>query len=773
MAKFDWKGITREDVIMAIEIFLADNPEYPSPRSTFLVYDGKKLPAKHIRGMAYKVAYNEEISKEDYAGGMETVRFFQRLGFEMYYTGQSESSLKISVPKKEKKKEPVKDKEDYSMMFEEEKVIEKPVKVSPVVNVANKEVSDKIIILSKNVIEQKNALQLILNKMFNGDIVCEKTYHWLKTPTKIEGEYATLYEALAAYRGNQDFAKKNVVLRCDFVCEGEKLIIEYDERQHFSEARKVSLESYPDLPVYFDRKLWIKACADIQAKDSQPVNRDEVRAYYDSTRDIEASKHGYRIVRIMHGQIDFEENDAEEKLRILLNKSQVVEEADEPRRKLKIAMYLQSDQLKIQKEFDKAIEAIKKTDADLLVLPEFCWVPCWRVLENADLAIEEDCNKVFESCLGLSREINRAIIVSSIDKYGTIYSVFANAYANETETECSLYIKHTMTGCSAFEFDNYPMLAGVLFAPIAFKGYWLGMTICYDCNHALFSRMYGVQDVNIIINSTGGNVIYDKWHKYNQSRAIENQCYTFVTMGGDGKKERPNSYVYGFSPNGKELKPHLINGSSNQINMPGGIYIYDLADDDGGEEPESSINQFKTGNKYQDFFIPVGNIDKILKKATEVEKNLYVYKHEDFNIIIVVTEYDEIFMAETFLPLMYSEKLKKYRNRRYVLVSKYEQLDSDLYKNQLSVVLKVRAMENFCAVILESDIENNCYQTGKSKTAQVLKPENGMYGLDLSRMTGPEAIWKNKGDYFKVSWRKNFEWLANKCKYVADNKSWD
>lgn len=81
-------------------------------------------------------------------------------------------------------------------------------------------------------------------------------------------------------------------------------------------------------------------------------------------------------------------------------------------------------------------------------------------------------------------------------------------------------------------------------------------------------------------------------------------------------------------------------------------------------------------------------------------------------------------------------------------------------------------MENFCAVVLESDMVCNCYQTGKSKNAQVIKPENGMYGLDLSRMTGPEAIWKNKGNDFKASWRKNFTWLANECKYIADHQEW-
>lgn len=44
LAKYNWVEITREDVIKAIEKFLANNPEYPEPRSTFLVYDGKRLP---------------------------------------------------------------------------------------------------------------------------------------------------------------------------------------------------------------------------------------------------------------------------------------------------------------------------------------------------------------------------------------------------------------------------------------------------------------------------------------------------------------------------------------------------------------------------------------------------------------------------------------------------------------------------------------------------------------------------------------------------------
>jgi len=36
-------------------------------------------------------------------------------------------------------------------------------------------------------------------------------------------------------------------------------------------------------------------------------------------------------------------------------------------------------------------------------------------------------------------------------------------------------------------------------------------------------------------------------------------------------------------------------------------------------------------------------------------------------------------------------------------------LTPEVFQNKLSLILKVCAMENFCAVLLESDNENNCY----------------------------------------------------------------
>lgn len=766
MAKFNWVDITREDVIVAIEKFIADNPEYPDPRSTFLVYEGKRLLAKHIRGMAYQVHYGEQISKNDFGGGMETVCFFERLGFEMDYRGISNNTASPKVAKKS--------------ILHNEAMSEHDLK-HVAVNVVDKNPEvQKVVISSKRVIEQKNALQLILNRIFDGDIVCEKTYSWLKTPEDLTGAYRELYNALSSYHGDTTFAKKNVTLRCDFVCESRKLIIEYDERQHFSEARRIALESYIDVPVLYDRALWIKACRDVSAKDNVPLNRDEIRAYYDSVRDIACYEHGYKLIRIMHGQIDFETDGATERLIDLLapvlnnnsfcNASKLdVDSIENQRIKesfIKVAMYLQTDELKNKKAFEKILPIMKNAYADIIVFPEYCYVPFVDEITNTDIVLAEDQEKIFSVCLGLSKEIGKAVIVSSHDKYDTIYSVFANAFPLNGETEINLYIKHTMCGSSCLDFERYPEMAANIFDPILFKGYLIGMTICYDCNHALFSRMYGIYGIDLIINSTGGNVVYDKWFKYNKVRAIENNCYTLVTMGGDGTIKNGHNYVFGFNKNGGQLTPINLCGDSSKRNVPGGLYIFEIKSDEGTPEIDCS-NQIETENKKWQLRYPIGGSKKILQQAEKISDDIYCKKIVDSNVFFLLVDGMDILKPEKVQRLLYSKLLKKHSNRKYVLLNRHNKINEEFFLEKLSVVLKVRAMENFCAVILESDNINKCYQCGKNRTAQVVKAVDGYWGIDLERTSGPEAIWKNKQG-MRATWRANYEWLVENAETLYD-----
>lgn len=309
-----WDNITANDVKKAIELFDRTNENYPEPRNTFLIYNDKKYPAKHIRGLAYFIANKKEISKSEYSGGQETATFFKKLGFIVQY------------------------KKDTLKPIEKSKTTPKQIKLDETRKPINKKL---------NVVSQKNAIQRLLQKHF-GHIETEKKFDWLKTPNKekLPNEYSQIVKALSEYRKQNGFQKSNYQLLCDIVLEDHKLIIEYDENQHFSKARQITLENYPStIKLHFSKETWINACKKINAKDNSPIDRDEKRAFYDTVRDIEAFRHGYKLVRIKHGDIDWEADGAEKHLQQIVS---VADKQNENHTKHKIARLIVTG-----KQYDK------------------------------------------------------------------------------------------------------------------------------------------------------------------------------------------------------------------------------------------------------------------------------------------------------------------------------------------------------------------------------------------------------------------------------------
>mgnify|MGYP000881678212 CR=1 FL=1 len=279
-----WNKISRDDIIQAIKEFDTSVVSYPEPRNTYLIYNNKRYPAKHIRGMAYKIANGREISKNEYSGGQETASFFKRLGFTV---------------------------EHEKNTIERKRIIGTSARSAAEVN--PKKVKSKTRLNAAN---QKNALQRLLQRHF-GHIETEKKFDWLKTPdhSNLPEEYIKIVSALSSYRNHSGFQKSHYQLPCDIVLDDHKIIIEYDEYQHFSEARKITLENYPEkIQLNFSKEKWIEACKRINAKDNNPIDRDERRAYYDAVRDIESFENGYTLIRIKHGDIDWESEGAKNHL---------------------------------------------------------------------------------------------------------------------------------------------------------------------------------------------------------------------------------------------------------------------------------------------------------------------------------------------------------------------------------------------------------------------------------------------------------------------------
>ena len=284
--KPDWTRVPLEHVHQACELY--DSGTFVPKRaakSTFLIVNDKTYRAKFIRGLAYRQATGVDLDpNRDFSGGAETIRFFECLGLSTRHDAISEPATSAAVPVPTS-------------------AVEKPPS-------ASKEHREP----------QKRALAKLLRQRF-GTVETEAEFPWLTVPAQAEMDDAIdcIFNALKAMRGFTEFITPGKSLRCDFFVPGERLIIEYDERQHFTEPRARALELYPaDVQLDFDQEKWITACRTIKATDPTPPHRDEQRAFYDSLRDILASRNGVRLIRLRFGTDDWTGSNVDERLNALL-----------------------------------------------------------------------------------------------------------------------------------------------------------------------------------------------------------------------------------------------------------------------------------------------------------------------------------------------------------------------------------------------------------------------------------------------------------------------
>ncbi len=95
-----------------------------------------------------------------------------------------------------------------------------------------------------------------------------------------------IHTSLLNYRHCKRLARVAELPRCDFYVHNPGFIVEFDETQHFTVPRKISLEYYPEsLELGFNRKEWMDRCDELKEVDSDEF-RDERRAWYDTLRDF-------------------------------------------------------------------------------------------------------------------------------------------------------------------------------------------------------------------------------------------------------------------------------------------------------------------------------------------------------------------------------------------------------------------------------------------------------------------------------------------------------
>jgi len=423
---------------------------------------------------------------------------------------------------------------------------------------------------------------------------------------------------------------------------------------------------------------------------------------------------------------------------------------------MKIGLYLQNKELS-QKQYENDMLSVKNSDMDLLVFPENCITGFSEQVNELDICDDNDFNWIIDTCTDFASSLGKAIVFSGIEKEGAIFSLFVNPFASDEETHYQLYVKHTATECSSFVFYNYSEeWIQDQFTPIVMCGHKIGLTICYDCNHAAFSRMWAKNGIDILINSTGGNVDYYKWYRYNKVRAMENNCINLCTMGYESGQKN-SSYTFGFSPSGYPMKYETISKPSAET--PCGIFVYDTDNISNNGICDIRFDQSPKENKYTHCSINPYNLPYILSKSKMIENNLYISETIDRTLIYIVVNGDEIEKPEKLLKKMYSPELARYKNKRYIVLNIWENFDRIHFENVISDTLRVRSMENYCAVIFSAPNVKKCYQTTQNKGSQIIPlTSDGYFALDLDRCKGPEVVWRNTWD----SWRKGYEKLISK-----------
>lgn len=94
-----------------------------------------------------------------------------------------------------------------------------------------------------------------------------------------------IFQELQHYRNFTDFVKARYV-DVDYFIPDPGFIVEFDESQHFTIPRRLTLEHYPNQPYGFSIQRWRQLCMELQSCDNDPPYRDEQRAWYDTLRDF-------------------------------------------------------------------------------------------------------------------------------------------------------------------------------------------------------------------------------------------------------------------------------------------------------------------------------------------------------------------------------------------------------------------------------------------------------------------------------------------------------
>jgi len=538
------KNIQRHHVIEAIiKIDSSRIPKRRKSTSYSLIFKGKEYPPKYVISLAFKFAAGRELACNDFSGGNETNNFLRKLGFDI---------VKLSKTRRKEIPSPI------------EKIDRKERKLHDERCPKCKETIRRLL--------EKIYGRVERNYRFDIGTIPEDFKH-----TPYYEQLLKIYQALQEYRGFKDFVKAKNLPHCDFFVRNPRFIVEFDESQHFTKAREITLRKYPaSLELGFDRKKWETLCEKIKAKDNDPPFRDEQRAWYDVLRDFLSLSMGMKpTIRLYAGNFKWcllnpeSEEDLNTFKEFLRNAPAAFVELQQKspdslvsgviekktRRSIIIALVFpevwnpKKENLKQVKpsNIPEAREPnipskgdFGKKQIDLIVFPE-------------GYILYDDRERL--NCLRqLAKGLNTHILVGATKAHDSRDADWETLLLVQPDGSWKdLYYKHATAGAVAFELPDWAPQKQL---PVFTIGdVRIGATICHDSYLGLLQQYLAQKGAKIWINPSYDNPREEKWNAILRLRAVENCFVSLCTLHDNfARKPRPTTHPFGFAPDGHELK---------------------------------------------------------------------------------------------------------------------------------------------------------------------------------------------------------------------------
>ena len=528
--------------------------------------NGEHLPPKYTIALAHQVATGECLRPDRFSGGAESNGFLRRLCFDVVECdcgGGVPDGRAASVSGPSERKRPM-----IASTLHSERCPECKMRVGE-----------------------------LLERIY-GTCVPDHRFGWKNGLAPYAGtsigsalrDVAMLLEAHRGY-GIDKFVRSDVLAGCDYWVPDPGFIVEFDESQHFTSPRKLTLSVYADVhPLGFSAKRWMELCEHHDARDNDPPYRDEQRAWYDTLRDLVPSIKGLQPTVRLYARdrvwcsLDPDSKEDRECFSDLIHEERpsssrttvkVRSPAARPESILHVAMVF--PQVK-----QRSSDGVPPTGAgaqqpDVPTAASFAGEDFDFVLFPEGYICASDAKRT-KSLKKLASALGTPLLVGAIDR-----SVDATSRAwqvilrfDPDGSRSRVYVKHSTANAVAFERPGWEPSS--MLPTFELGGVSAGATICHDHYLGLLPRFLAKRGAHVWVNPSFDNVTDIKWSSVLRLRAVENRFFALCTLHCDVNGRR--THPFAFSPDGIELSARQAGSEVvqplSECGEAGNIYVIDL-----------------------------------------------------------------------------------------------------------------------------------------------------------------------------------------------------